>query len=584
MSKRSNKNNLLRVAVITAGFAGGLALLPTAQAEGGLSLAEAVKMTLELSPNRFIQQANVTSATAGVTIQEGAFNPTPSAGVSVGQNSMPLHSVMYNALAGGPFGRGPFTDTTNSVQNPTVIQDLTSMGGVPPQNIKNTYAGIYLPGPDARYHYQDTDVATFHAELSKLFQTGISASVGLVNTRATQRNLSTISRPNANNAFVNLNVNVPLLKYAGETSAAGRLNAARKQQEAAVEDYKFFLTALANNAIAAYWDYRLAIDSLKIREVSRDRVMRITNEVNQFVSDPNPKKEAQLREQLAQVIYTAEGARVNKNRMVIEYQQYMQQAGTQFALTLGVPPEQFNTLAQPSEEIPDAIIPADFSSNTLRSTWRKAATTHRMDLQAAKLRQEAAEFIVKKAERDLNPQVDLNVNLGYQGLDEGNKFDNMMDAFGNNVEGLNWSTGLEFRYPIGNQAAEGFLDSAKANYRQAELSVYQKTREIDAGVDVNVGYVERYVQAISKAEQAVKEYKDALAAWKRTPLTDPSAILGMLQTEAQYTEALLTVLNIRTEYTKLIADIRFKTGQLGKTGSTPEDYTISFYDIGQLPR
>jgi len=41
-------------------------------------------------------------------------------------------------------------------------------------------------------------------------------------------------------------------------------------------------------------------------------------------------------------------------------------------------------------------------------------------------------------------------------------------------------------------------------------------------------------------------------------LTDPSAILGMLQTEAQYTEGLLTVLNIRTEYAKLVADIRFK--------------------------
>ena len=58
----------------------------------------------------------------------------------------------------------------------------------------------------------------------------------------------------------------------------------------------------------------------------------------------------------------------------------------------------------------------------------------------------------------------------------------------------------------------------------------------------------------------------------------------MLQTEAVFTESTLAVLNIRTEYAKLVADIRFKTGTLGKTGSTPEDYTISFNEVSQLPR
>lgn len=573
MSNICRKNRLSQVALVTAYLVGGLSINSTAFAENNLSLAEAVKMTLELSPNRFIQQANVTSAKAGVTIQEGVFNPTPSAGLSVGQNSVPLASVAYNAMANGPFAKGPFitvpAGTTFPSNSDTVIFPT---------------ADTYRAGADARYHYQNTDVATLHAEISKLFETGISASVGISDVRDIQKNLSTTSRPNRNMSQVNLSVNVPLLKNAGAVSAAGRLNAARKQQEAAVEDYKFFLTALANNAIAAYWDYRLAIDSVKIRETSRDRVMRITNEVNKFVSDPDPKKAAKLREQLAQVVYTAEGARVNKSRMVIEYQQYMEQAKTNFALTLGVPPEQFNTLAQPSDEIPDAIIPANFDVNSSRATWRKAAIEHRLDLQAVKLRQQAAEFIVKKAQRDLYPQVDLNASIGYQGLEEGNKIDNMWNSFGNNVNDPNWSAGVEFRYPIGNQVAEGVLDSSKANYKQAELSVYQKTREIDAGVDINVGYIDRYIQAISKAEQATKEYKEALAAWKRTPLTDPSAILGMLQTESQYTEALLTVLTIRTEYTKLVADIRFKTGLLGKTGATPEDYSISFNEVTQLPR
>jgi len=113
------KRTLTRLTVAFS-LVSGIAIPASALAEGGLSLAEAVKMTLELSPNRFIQQANVTSAQAGVTIQEGAFNPTPSAGISVGQNTQPLNSVVYNAMAGGPFARGPFTDVSagSSIKTP----------------------------------------------------------------------------------------------------------------------------------------------------------------------------------------------------------------------------------------------------------------------------------------------------------------------------------------------------------------------------------------------------------------------------------------------------------------------------------
>ncbi|MBM3203586.1 hypothetical protein FJZ55_06760, partial [Candidatus Woesearchaeota archaeon] len=75
---------------------GNLMTSRVAQAEeGGMTLAEAVKMTLDLSPTRYIQQAGVNQARAGVTINEGVFNPTPSAGFNVGQNSVPLASVPY---------------------------------------------------------------------------------------------------------------------------------------------------------------------------------------------------------------------------------------------------------------------------------------------------------------------------------------------------------------------------------------------------------------------------------------------------------------------------------------------------------
>ncbi|TAN49581.1 MAG: TolC family protein, partial [Methylococcaceae bacterium] len=427
------------------------------------------------------------------------------------------------------------------------------------------------------------DTAVAHAELSKYFQSGMTASVEVVDTRTAQRNLTTDSRPNANTSQVNLRLNIPLLKYSGEVSASGYLNSARKQQEAAIEDYKFFLTTLVRDTVAAYWDYRLATESAQIREKSRDRVMRITDQVDLFTSSPNPAKEKLLKEQLAQVIYTATGARANRSQALIAAQQQAEQARTNLAMMLGVPPEQFTTLSQAGDEIPKAIIPKEFDVKKYQASWRKTAMENRLDLRAANLRQDAVKIMVNKAERDLYPQVDLNLSAGYQGLSEGNKIDNMWNALNDNVPGPNWSAGLEFRYPIGNQAAEGTLDSSRARLQQAGLAVYQTIRGIHAGVDIDAGYVERYVKAISKAEQAVAEYTEALAAWKRKPLTDPSSILGMLQTESQLTESYINMLAIRAAYAQTVADIRQKTGLLGSTGNTIEDYSISYSDVTMLP-
>lgn len=540
-----NSGKKMKLAVISACLLGGGGTSPAILAEegGALSLLQAVSMALELSPNRFIQQAEVTAAQAGVTIQEGAFNPTPSAGVNVGQNYLPMNHVMHDALY-----------------------------------------GVYTPPfLDAKKHYQGTDTAVAHAELSKYFQSGMTASVEVVDTRTAQRNLTTDSRPNANTSQVNLRLNIPLLKYSGEVSASGYLNSARKQQEAAIEDYKFFLTTLVRDTVAAYWDYRLATESAQIREKSRDRVMRITDQVDLFTSSPNPAKEKLLKEQLAQVIYTATGARANRSQALIAAQQQAEQARTNLAMMLGVPPEQFTTLSQAGDEIPKAIIPKEFDVKKYQASWRKTAMENRLDLRAANLRQDAVKIMVNKAERDLYPQVDLNLSAGYQGLSEGNKIDNMWNALNDNVPGPNWSAGLEFRYPIGNQAAEGTLDSSRARLQQAGLAVYQTIRGIHAGVDIDAGYVERYVKAISKAEQAVAEYTEALAAWKRKPLTDPSSILGMLQTESQLTESYINMLAIRAAYAQTVADIRQKTGLLGSTGNTIEDYSISYSDVTMLP-
>ena len=218
---------------------GYLAISPLCFAEDGLSLSEAVKTTLELSPARFIQQANMQMAQAATRIAQGDFNVKTSAGVSVGKTYLPLNSVVYNALAGGPFGIGPFANPNITCNSNKVGLGANYCNTFDP-TLNGYHPGIYIAGPDAlpngdtQHQYQATDVATAYAGLSKLFESGITASVDVSTSRASQINLSNISRPNANNAIVNLSLNVPLLKGRGETSAAGGLNSARKQQEAAV--------------------------------------------------------------------------------------------------------------------------------------------------------------------------------------------------------------------------------------------------------------------------------------------------------------------------------------------------------------
>ncbi|MGI9211516.1 MAG: hypothetical protein ACR2HF_03495, partial [Methylococcaceae bacterium] len=129
----------LKRSVLSLLTAGIMISAPVVLAEdGGMSLAEAVKTTLDLSPTRYIQQAGVTQAQAGVSIAEGAFNPTPSAGFNVGQNSAPLASVPYNALANGPYSQ-------------YIFQQVPVGDG----RFVNEFKG-YGPGPDTPFRYQNT--------------------------------------------------------------------------------------------------------------------------------------------------------------------------------------------------------------------------------------------------------------------------------------------------------------------------------------------------------------------------------------------------------------------------------------------
>jgi outer membrane protein TolC len=589
-----HKKNKIQIAVITACLTVSFFASSNVSAgeAGKMSLAEAVKMTLELSPNRFIQQAEMAKAQAGVDIQEGAFNINTSAGISYGQIYEPLNHFVNGTLAGPGFtGKDArMTDftmdsarkawktqnvdpVTGSVKTETFDQFLARDG-----NAANTCGASDATPCFVYNNYWARSVATLHAELSKYFENGINAVVSMADTQINQINLSPDTRPNANTTAVKLRLNIPLLKNGGTESAAAFLNSAKKGQEGAINDYKFFLTDLTRGVIAAYWDYRYAVDSVQIRQMSKDRVGRISAQVTSFAANPK------MKGKLENIIHTTEAAQVNRNRLLIEAQQNMEQKRTQFAFILGVTPDQIATVPEPADSIPAHIIPKEFDQQKFKAQWRKIAMENRLDLQAANLYKEGANFIVAKRQRDLYPQVDLNAEVGYQGLKEGSKVGNMWDALGTNVPGPTWSTGVEFSYPLGNQAAEGQLKIAQANFKQAELRVYQKTRNIDSDILVQLGFVDRYVHAIVPAEQAVVQNRAALDAWKRSPLIDPSSILGMLQTEQQLTEANLTELQIRADYAKTVADVRYTTGVLGKTGSDNEDYSISLNDVTQLPQ
>ncbi|RJR47978.1 MAG: TolC family protein [Deltaproteobacteria bacterium] len=152
--------------------------------------------------------------------------------------------------------------------------------------------------------------------------------------------------------------------------------------------------------------------------------------------------------------------------------------------------------------------------------------------------------------------------MGYGGLQESGNFRDYLNSINHNTVGLNYSASLMFKYPLGNNAAEGLAAQKLAQKRQAQIQSADLDRKIRSNVLVTLEALIRYRAALKKAREAVALYRRGYADENLRFRMGVSTIIDLITVQNRLSSAMITEVDSQLDYANAVVRLRFETGTL----------------------
>jgi outer membrane protein TolC len=412
-----------------------------------------------------------------------------------------------------------------------------------------------------------TNVAATQLGLAKQFRWGMSVRPTLSLSRTTL----TGEDPASGTARVNFQVIQPLFRGRGASSVAALETAAKIAEEAAMLSLRHIIAQQIQATAAAYWSYREARDAVAILVGAEERArLLLTDEQSLVNAGEHPpadlkQLEANLADQQAALI---EGKRAEGS------------ARQALGLVMGLPWREIDALAPPS----DAFFTID--DKTLPDTAAIArlidlALARRNDLAAARATVRSAGVLTTAARRNLEPQLDLEVDLGYNGLSEGNGAATFFTPVYDRIGGVNFYGGLNMQFPVENHVARGVLVQAEATQKRFSIQSGDLDRIASSNVSIAVGNLRGSAYRLHSADQAVAAYRIAVENERKRQKAGLSTLFDVVQIETRLTTAETNALNARRDMALALTALRFETGTL--IDGDPHGGGITLEQLTTLP-
>ncbi|KHD09191.1 hypothetical protein PN36_00360 [Candidatus Thiomargarita nelsonii] len=428
----------------------------------------------------------------------------------------------------------------------------------------------------------DTDTQNLTFSLNKRFRTGISTTVSAGISRADNR---IISQDTTNISQLNLNITIPLLKGRGYVSAAASESSARLQSQAVELNFYHGISKLLLASTNAYWDYKAATKNLKIQQESEQRIRNWIKTAKEGIKTKN--QGIKLRASVGASRIRA--YLLDKQRNTIAAIEQLNSTKGALAVSTGISNKQFANIGEPSEDFPYdwSGVLARLEQQPMQHKWIAKAKEKRLDIQAAKLKQEASAILLAKARRDVLPQLNFGLNATRRAYELGDGYNRYIDALSSDTRGTNTGVSLTFVYPLGNNLAKGQRDLANATYNINVIKTNDLQRTVSMQIEVNTGTLMRRLKEAVEAVKAVKLYGSTLETSynnSRNRLLDkPHLILNLIDIEEKFTQANNNLVTSLQELAKAIAKLRYQTGTILTAVSMDID-ELKLGDLSKLPR
>ncbi len=418
--------------------------------------------------------------------------------------------------------------------------------------------------PDQEY-FSNT---AFNASLSRLFRNGIRVLPFL---NGTGQGTNFLDKPFNSDCEIGLcggkgsfplytvksgvSAFLPLARGQGAAATAAPERSALIQEQAARLDalQEFSLSALGT--INAYWALRGAQDNVDIAQRSVDLQGRVLQLTRQTIAAGNlPAVE----------LARAQAAEARSQTALRDAQVVFQQARVGLAVAMGVAVgNDETTLPRARDPFPPSPDPTAIDEARLFALATQGLG-QRYDVTAALRRAEAAQVLVRGAQLNLKPIIDLNGDVHYTGLDE----DVVTRAFKRWV-GPSYKLGVNVEKPFGNNTQEGLLVEAQASGLSSQISSADLRRQVRLDVVRTGGSLVEAIQRVKLAQDSVNYYQQTVDSEIARFQIGEVTLIDTIQTEQQQSDARRALVAAQQELAQLIAELRFETGTLVPDTTAP---------------
>jgi outer membrane protein TolC len=230
-------------------------------------------------------------------------------------------------------------------------------------------------------------------------------------------------------------------------------------------------------------------------------------------------------------------------------------------LAMGLSGDAIDRMPAPGDALPSPVEGWALTAET-RSALGDRGVVGRGDLAASRAEIQAAEVLVRAAQRDLEPRLDLQLSLGYSGLEEGEGAETLITPLGGRVGGPDVAVMVDFEWPIQNRAFLGRLARERALLERARIAVSDLERTVRAEIAAAADSLTLEVRAYAAAKVSVALHEQTVLNQRRRLRSELTTAIDVLITEERLTGALLSALATEYRYALGVTRLRFATASL----------------------
>ena len=396
-------------------------------------------------------------------------------------------------------------------------------------------------------------VTGYTVDISKEFRSGVELTPDI--TMSSTEDLAT-NVHTTNFATVTFAIKIPLLRERGRAANAADETSAKILTESSRYDLNYTTSQSILTTVNEYWNTVAAMDNLEIAEKAESRAKYMLEQTKILV-DAGEQPASDINK-LAANLHGKTSSRINKTQELFEARQTL-------GLAMGLRFDEIVATPLPSEPLLD-VDDADLNKIPIAQGLIDIGLERRADLIALKKEQESTNVLMVGAQKNLKPQLDFDLDVGYIGLTEDVRRQRntrqYASAINSREAGLNFTAMFSLEWPVMNDFRRGTYLRRRALNERAIIDTNNLTRQIVSNIVVAMSDVIQSAAELKKAHESVLVYQTAVQKERLKLKLGESTIIDLIDVDDRLTTAMETEVSARLSYAKALVQLRFETGTI----------------------